>query len=294
MAVLTILKNLIQAEFDEIASGEYLIEEEIVEIYEDNANVNYLEQSALLAIQREVDSRIHIGKLSASASRYTLSNNISLDFTLSFNIKTTNKTDILADVETVRIALKETEEAPVSSGGYDISFSVNRVVSQDISFTSGNFEYCKILFAGSVTFADDALLGQSIKHYLKIGTGSYTQIVGVTNNAGQTDMKVTDNAQSGQVTRENTPVTNDCTASINILYRGGNSLHATLLGYAMDNTQLFTYSAEDGYTPVQFSYKRTMGATTLAEWTKCYLLTPSYNAPTGGYVTLTLTIARSS
>jgi len=287
--VLDILKTLIQAEFDDIASGEYVIESEIVELSEETANLGYLDQSALLGIVRNIESRLPTGKLNASASRYALSNNISLDFTLSFNIKIADKTEILADIETVRLALKETEEAPISSGGYDISFSVNRVVSHDISFSSGAEEFCQVLFAGSVTFADDALLGQSIKHYLKIGNGSYAQIVGVTNHAGQTDIKVTDTPLSGQVTRENTPTTNDCTASVNILYRVGNSLHATLLGYAMDNTQLFSSG-----TPVQFSYKRTMGATTLAEWTKCYLLTPMYNAPTGGYVTLTLTIARSS
>ena len=289
MREVKIIKNLIQTAFDTAANGVFTIIDEVKVI-------TYTEEEQILLSNRMVDrikgqiaNKGIEGILKTSASRYGEGENISLDFTLSFDISIDLRDEYLDYIETVRQALKASEADPFTSGGYSIGFAMNATTVFNIrAGQSEGVTYVQVLMAGSCTLASTAVLGQSVKCWLKVPSGTYTEIKNIVSQPISSDIKVDDQPINESIIRNNDGLSADGLAQLVIQYDKNNTLHGTLLGYCFNQAGLFDGSNKSKV----YQIKWLIGETTLAEW-NASILKAQVNIIRGNYITITLDIART-
>ena len=290
MRELDIILNLIQGHFDSVAPSEFIIKPETSVIAETPEDVESLNKSAFAAIQRQTVERKIEGVLKTSASRYAFGENVSFDWTISFNINNALRNEIVADIEEVRKLLKATEQQPIESNNKTVSFAVNMTSVFNISAQSGGITYAQCLMSGSCTIVSDAVLGQSIKVELKLPDSEiYDTAINVLSFVPNTEIKIQDVSQSGSVLRDTTPITADGLTGFIVQFNKDDFLHEELLKYSLDHTLLFDAQRK----PKSFSYKVSMGETVLVEWLKATILKVTATINNGAYITLQVDIARN-
>lgn len=290
MREVDILLDWIQEKFDDIALNQFEIKPEISVIAHTAEQYASLEQDAFKAIQRQIDERKIVGILKTSASRYAFGDNVSFNWTVSFNINVAIKDDIIHKIEQVRKELKKSESSPVKRCDRQVSISVNMTSVFNVQQQSGGMTYVQCLMSGSCTvIGGGGVLGVSFGCELKLpNSTSYEAVNNILAIVPASEIKIDDRAVSGSIIRDLTPITADGLSGFIVQFDDKDDLHNDLLDYALDHTELF-----DNGEPVKIGYKITLNGNTVKEWSSAVILKCVADIKSSDYVTIHVDIGRS-